>query len=64
MLILLIIFAIMLIATRLYTNYLRNNMKARVNYQLNGSIFLGLLMIGQYIIGAIIIIKIILKFMN
>ena len=64
MLILLILFAIMFISTRLYTNYLRNNMKARVKYQLNGSLFLGLLMIGQYIIGSIIIIKIILKLMN
>lgn len=59
--ILLIIFAVIFIIIRLWKNYIANNLIANIKYQENGSLFLGLLVISEYILGAIIIIKIILK---
>ena len=62
--ILLIIFAIIFIIIKLLKNYITNDLIANIKYQQNGSFDLGLLVIGEYILGAIIIIKIILHFMN
>lgn len=62
--ILLIILTIISIIIKLWKNYIANNLIANMKYQLNGSFGLGLLVIGEHILGAIIIIKIILHFMN
>lgn len=59
--VLLIIFAIIFIIVRLWKNYISNNLIANIKYQKNGSFSLGLIIISEYILGAIIIIKIILK---
>lgn len=65
MLILLIIFAILFFIEKLWTNYLKSDLNARVMFQLNGgSLLLSLIVISKWILGTIIIIKIILKFMN
>ena len=62
--ILLIIFAIIFIIIKLWKNYIANDLIANIKYQKNGSFGLGLLIIGEYILGEVIIIKIILHFMN
>lgn len=59
---LLIIFAIIFTIVRLWTNYLKNDLQANIKFQIKGgSPILGILAISEYILGAIIIIKIILK---
>ena len=65
MLILLILFAIIYLIVKLWKNYLNNNLLANMKMRIKGrSVVLGLLIIAEYIIGAIIIIRIILKLMN
>ena len=62
--ILLIIFAIIFIVLRFWKNYLENDYIAYMKFRLKGNIVLSLLVISEYILGAIIIIKIILKLFN
>ena len=65
MIIMLISFAIITLIVNLYKNYINNNLQAKVKVALNGgSLGLGILMIIQYILGVIIIIKIILKIIS
>lgn len=60
--ILLIIFAIIFIVVKFWKNYLENDLKANIKFHIKGGSFiLGLLVISQYVLGAIIIIKIILR---
>lgn len=63
--VLLIIYAIIFIVVKFWGNYISNDLKANIKYNLNGGNFiLGLLTISEYILGAIIIIKIVLKLLN
>lgn len=62
--ILLIIFAIIFIILRFWKNYLENDYIAYMKFRVKGNIILSLLVISEYILGAIIIIKIILKLFN
>ena len=62
--ILLIIFAIIFIILRFWKSYLENNYIAYMKIRAQGNIVLSLLVISEYILGAIIIIKIILKLFN
>ena len=62
--ILLIVFAIIFIVVRLWTNYIKNDLVANIKYNLKGNIIFSLLVISEYILGAIIIIKVILKLFN
>lgn len=65
MIIMLISFVIISLIIKLYNNYINNDLKAQVNLILNGgSLVLGILNIIQYILGVIIIIKIVLKIMS
>ena len=65
MLILLIIFAILFFIDKLWTNYLKSDLIARMKFQINGgNLLLSLIVISKWILGTIIVIKIILKFMN
>jgi uncharacterized membrane protein len=60
--IVLIIFAIIFIIVKFWSNYLKNDLQANIRFHIKGgSLILGLLVITEYILGAIIIIKIILK---
>ena len=60
--ILLIIFAIIFIVVRLWKNYLENDLQANIKFHIKGgNPILGVLAISEYILGSIIIIKIILK---
>lgn len=60
--ILLIIFAIIFIILKLLKNYLENNLQANIKYHIKGgSPCIGILVISEYILGAVIIIKIIMK---
>lgn len=59
---LLIIFAIIFIIVKFWSNYLKNDLKANIQFHIKGGSFmLGLLIISEYVIGVIIIIKIILR---
>lgn len=60
--IILIIFAIIFIIVKFWKNYLENDLKANIKYHIKGGNFvLSLLVISEYILGAMIIIKIILR---
>jgi len=60
--VLLIIFAIIFIIVKFWSNYLENDLQANIRFHIKGGSFiLGLLIISKYVIGAIIIIKIILR---
>ncbi len=65
MIVLLILFAVIVGITELYKRYISNNLIALAKYKANnGSLLLGILVITEYVLGAIIIIKIILKIMG
>lgn len=65
MLILLIIFAILFFIDKLWTNYLKSDLIAGMKFQINGgNLLLSLIVISKWILGTVIVIKIILKFMN
>ena len=60
--ILLIIFAIIHIIIKIWASYIENDTLANLKFHAEGgNLILGLLVISRYILGAIIIIKIILK---
>ena len=60
--IILIIFAIIFVIVRLWKSYLENDLQANIKFHIKGGNFvLGLLIINEYILGAIIIIEVILK---
>ncbi len=65
MLILLILFAILFFIDKLWTNYLKNDLIAGMKFQINGgNLLLSLIIFSKWILGTIIVIKIILKLMN
>ena len=59
--VLIIIFAILFIIIRLCKNYISNNLFANIKFRQNGSLGLGLLILSEYILGAIIFVKLIFK---
>ena len=59
--VLIIIFAFIFIIIRLWKNYISNSLSANIKFQLNGSLGLGLLVLSEYILGAIIFVKLIFK---
>ena len=59
--ILIIIFAILFIIIRLWKNYISNNLFTNIKFQQNGSLGLGLLILSEYILGAIIFVNLIFK---
>ena len=60
--VLLIIFAIVVGIIQLYKRYIIGNMEALIKFKAKGgSVLLGILIITEYILGAIITIKLILK---
>lgn len=59
--VLIIIFAFIFIIIRLWKNYISNNLFANIKFQQNGSLGLGLLTLSEYILGAIIFVKLIFK---
>ena len=59
--ILIIIFAFIFIIIKLWKNYISNSLSANIKFQLNGSLRLGLLVLSEYILGAIIFVKLIFK---
>lgn len=65
MIVLLILFAIIVGITELYKRYISNDLIALAKYKANGgSLLLGILVMTEYVLCAIIIIKIILKIMG
>ena len=62
--VLLIIYAIIFIITKIWANYIKNDLRANVKYQFNGSLGLSLLTLSKYVLGSIIVIKIILKLLG
>ena len=59
--VLIIIFAFIFIIISLWKNYISNNLFANIKFQQNGSLVLGLLILSEYILGAIIFVKLIFK---
>ena len=65
MTVILIIFVIIFIIIKLWRNYLENDLLANIKFHAKGGNWiLGLLTICEYILGAIIFVKILLKIFN
>lgn len=62
--ILIIIFVINFIVIKLWSNYIKNDLKTRLKYIANGNFALGLITLIEYILGGIIAVKLLLKFIK
>ena len=57
-------FVINFIIIKLWTNYIKNDLKASLKYVANGNFVLGLINLIEYILGGIIVVKLLLKFIK
>ena len=62
--ILIVVFIINFIIIKLWSNYIKNDLKASLKYIANGNFVLGLMTLIEYVLGGIIAVKLLLKFIK
>ena len=62
--VIIIAFVILFTIDRIWTNYIKYNIKANIKYHAEGNLLYSLIVIAEWILGVIIIVKIILKLLG
>ena len=62
--VIIIAFVILFTIDRIWTNYIKYNIKANIKYNAEGNLLYSLIVIAEWILGVIIIVKIILKLLG